>query len=88
MPEIAHHCPEAPFLLVGTMVDLRDDSYTLENLAKSNQQAVTFENGEELARRLKAVKYVECSARTQVQKQKKSAAVCFFLTTKMISVWI
>ncbi|XP_025758410.1 cell division control protein 42 homolog isoform X2 [Oreochromis niloticus] len=69
VPEIAHHCPEAPFLLVGTMVDLRDDSYTLENLAKSNQQAVTFENGEELARRLKAVKYVECSARTQTGVQ-------------------
>ncbi|XP_063321736.1 cdc42 homolog [Pelmatolapia mariae] len=65
LPEIAHFCPGTPFLLVGTMVDLRDDRYTLEKLGEKKEQAVTFKDGEELARRLKAVKYMECSALTQ-----------------------
>ncbi|KAG7215550.1 hypothetical protein INR49_014717 [Caranx melampygus] len=67
VPEISHHCPRTPFLLVGTQVDLRDDSNTLEKLAKNKQRALTCESGEKLARELKAVKYVECSALTQVQ---------------------
>lgn len=66
VPEISHHCPRTPFLLVGTQVDLRDDSNTLEKLAKNKQRALTCESGEKLARELKAVKYVECSALTQV----------------------
>ncbi|XP_031585306.2 cdc42 homolog [Oreochromis aureus] len=69
LPEIAHYCPGTPFLLVGTMVDLRDDSYTLEMLAKENEQVVTFKDGQELAHRLKAVKYMECSALTQIGVQ-------------------
>uniref|UniRef100_A0A7N8X9L1 Cell division control protein 42 homolog n=1 Tax=Mastacembelus armatus TaxID=205130 RepID=A0A7N8X9L1_9TELE len=63
--KISHHCPRTPFLLVGTQVDLRDDTNTLEKLAKNKQRALTSESGEKLARELKAVKYVECSALTQ-----------------------
>lgn len=69
VPEISHHCPRTPFLLVGTQVDLRDDSNTLEKLAKNKQRALTCESGEKLARELKAVKYVECSALTQVRRE-------------------
>ncbi|XP_035769485.1 cdc42 homolog [Neolamprologus brichardi] len=69
LPEIAHYCPGTPFLLVATKVDLRDDRYTLEMLAKKNEQVVTFKDGEELARHLKAVKYMECSALTQIGVQ-------------------
>ena len=47
------------------MVDLRDDPNVVEKLAKSRQRAITFEQGERLARELGAVKYVECSALTQ-----------------------
>ncbi|AWP21130.1 Cell division control protein 42 -like [Scophthalmus maximus] len=65
VPEISHHCPRTPFLLVGTQVDLRDDSNTLEKLAKNKQRALSCESGEKLGRELKAVKYVECSALTQ-----------------------
>uniref|UniRef100_A0A3P8WMA4 Cell division control protein 42 homolog n=1 Tax=Cynoglossus semilaevis TaxID=244447 RepID=A0A3P8WMA4_CYNSE len=65
VPEISHHCPRTPFLLVGTQMDLRDDSNTLEKLAKNKQRALTCESGEKLARELRAVKYVECSALTQ-----------------------
>lgn len=65
VPEIAHHCAKTPFLLVGTQIDLRDDPLMLEKLAKNKQKPVSFDVGEKLAKELKAVKYVECSALTQ-----------------------
>lgn len=65
VPEITHHCQKTPFLLVGTQVDLRDDGATIEKLAKNKQKPISVEQGEKLAKELKAVKYVECSALTQ-----------------------
>lgn len=67
VPEITHHCQKTPFLLVGTQIDLRDDVATTEKLAKNKQKPISFEQGEKLAKELKAVKYVECSALTQVR---------------------
>ena len=67
VPEIAHHCPNTPFLLVGTQIDLRNDAGTIDKLAKNKQRPLTMEQGEKLAKELKAVKYVECSALTQVR---------------------
>lgn len=66
VPEISHHCPRTPFLLVGTQMDLRDDSNTVEKLAKNKQRPLIYDVGEKLAKELRAVKYVECSALTQV----------------------
>ncbi|XP_051518654.1 cell division control protein 42 homolog isoform X3 [Myxocyprinus asiaticus] len=66
VPEITYHCPKTPFLLVGTQIDLRDDPSTIERLAKNKQKPIKPEIAEKLARDLKAVKYVECSALTQV----------------------
>ena len=66
VPEITHHCQKTPFLLVGTQIDLRDETSTLEKLAKNKQKPIGIEMGEKLAKELKAVKYVECSALTQV----------------------
>lgn len=66
VPEITHHCQKTPFLLVGTQIDLRDDAATLEKLAKNKQKPISNEQGDKLAKELKAVKYVECSALTQV----------------------
>ena len=64
-PEVHHFCPGVPFLIVGTQIDLRDDSNVIESLAKQNESPITIEQGEELASELGAVKYVECSALTQ-----------------------
>ena len=64
-PEVHHHCPGVPCLIVGTQVDLRDDSAVLEKLGRQKQRPVAPEAGERLARELGAVKYVECSALTQ-----------------------
>lgn len=64
-PEVHHHCPGVPCLIVGTQVDLRDDPTVLEKLNRQKQRPISFEAGERLARELGAVKYVECSALTQ-----------------------
>ncbi|KAL6085759.1 hypothetical protein STEG23_032271 [Scotinomys teguina] len=65
VPEITYHCPKTPFLLVGTQTDLRDDPSTTEKLANNKQKPIAPETAEMLARDLKAVKYVECSALKQ-----------------------
>lgn len=70
VPEITHHCPQAPFLLVGLQQDLRDGSTTTGNLhdppfVDPHQPPVTYEQGVKCAEQLGAVKYVECSALTQ-----------------------
>ncbi|KAL9104974.1 MAG: hypothetical protein Q9163_000146 [Psora crenata] len=64
-PEVHHHCPGVPCLIVGTQTDLRDDSSVREKLAKQRMQPVRKEDGERMAKELGAVKYVECSALTQ-----------------------
>ncbi|XP_007550211.2 cell division control protein 42 homolog isoform X1 [Poecilia formosa] len=65
VPEISHHCPGTPFLLVGTQTHLRGDSHTVQELAKTKHCPVSPQDGEKLARALRAVKYVECSMSTQ-----------------------
>ena len=66
VPEIQKHCPKTPFILVGTQVDLRDDSKTIEKLGKSKLKPSTLVAGEMLAKEVGAAKYLECSALTQV----------------------
>lgn len=50
---------------LGTQIDLRDDPAVIEKLAKQRQSPITAKQGEQLAKDLNAVKYVECSALTQ-----------------------
>ena len=64
-PEVHHHCPGVPCLIVGTQVDLRKDPNVVDKLAKQKMQPVQREEGESMAKKLGAVKYVECSALTQ-----------------------
>jgi cell division control protein 42 len=64
-PEVHHHCPGVPCLIVGTQTDLRDDPSVREKLGKQKMSPVRKEDGEKMARELGAVRYVECSALTQ-----------------------
>ncbi|KAJ2160533.1 Rho GTPase [Coemansia sp. RSA 552] len=64
-PEVLHHCPGVPCLIVGTQMDLRDDTATIEKLNRNRLKFISEEQGAQLAKELNAVKYVECSALTQ-----------------------
>uniref|UniRef100_A0A915PKY6 Uncharacterized protein n=1 Tax=Setaria digitata TaxID=48799 RepID=A0A915PKY6_9BILA len=65
IPEIRHNCPDAPILLIGTKLDLRDDPETLRQLNADGKQPVSKSQGQKVAKRIRAVKYLECSALTQ-----------------------
>ncbi|KAF7353467.1 Small GTPase Cdc42 [Mycena sanguinolenta] len=64
VPEVRHYCPDVPFLVVATKIDLREDSKLMEELARGDQRPVSSAEGEILAYELGAVKYLECSALT------------------------
>ena len=64
-PEIKHHCPSAPHLLVGTKLDLREDPETLQRLAEKKLAPISNQQGSEMAKSIGAVKYLECSALNQ-----------------------
>lgn len=86
VPEITHFSPDTPFLLVGTKIDLRDDPSTIEKLAKNKLKPITPERAEKLARGLKAVKYVECSALTQVSGCRGGEAIPV-KNTEFFALW-
>jgi small GTP-binding protein len=53
--EIKEHCPNTPYILLGLKSDLRDNS--LEGMTP-----IPRSRGEEVAKKIKASAYVECSA--------------------------
>ncbi|OXG11749.1 rho family, other [Cryptococcus neoformans Tu401-1] len=65
IPEIRHHAPTTPILLIGTKLDLRDDPVTLSRLKERRFQPIGFEMGVRCAREIGAVRYLEASSRTQ-----------------------
>ncbi|CAL4251405.1 unnamed protein product [Meganyctiphanes norvegica] len=64
-PEVRHHCPIAQIILVGTKLDLREDRDTLMMLQEQKITAISYQQGESLAKEGGAIKYLECSAKTQ-----------------------
>lgn len=64
-PEVSHHCPNAPIILVGTKIDLRDDPKTIEKLKDRKQAPTTYPQGLSMMKEIRAAKYLECSALTQ-----------------------
>uniref|UniRef100_UPI00398F54B7 ras homolog gene family, member Gd n=1 Tax=Pristiophorus japonicus TaxID=55135 RepID=UPI00398F54B7 len=64
-PEVLHHCPNVPILLVGTKKDLRNDSETIKKLKEQSLSPTTMHQGVTLAKQIRAVKYLECSALNQ-----------------------
>ena len=65
VPEVEHHCPNTPIILVGTHLDLRDDAATIERLKERRIAPITRKQGEAMQRKIAAIAYVECSALTQ-----------------------
>ena len=66
IPEIAHHCPGVPLIIVG--IGSHDDDILLERAKKqrlpTEPRAYTA-MGENMAKKLGAVMYVECNIFTQ-----------------------
>lgn len=62
---LQHFCPDVPALLVGTKLDLRNDPMMVEKVTSQGQSIISTEKGLDLAKKIKAIKYLECSAKTQ-----------------------
>lgn len=65
VPEVRHFCPNIPIILVCSKVDLREDPKTISNLEKLRLHPITHEEGLEMAERVKANGYIECSSLMQ-----------------------
>ncbi|XP_070537685.1 ras-related C3 botulinum toxin substrate 1-like isoform X2 [Ptychodera flava] len=64
-PEINHHVPSAPKILVGTKIDLRENKEVLEKLKEKGKSPIKKDAGQKLAGKIGAVRYMESSALTQ-----------------------
>jgi len=64
-PEISEHATDTPIILVGTKLDLRAKPEAIQSLKENNQEPISTKKGEELAKKIGARRYLECSALTQ-----------------------
>jgi Ras-related C3 botulinum toxin substrate 1 len=85
IPEIQHHSPTTPFLLVGLKSDLRNDEAEIRQLKAVRSSPVSTEAGVAIAEKVGAYAYVECSALTQagVKNVFDQAAECVFHERKL-----
>ncbi|KZS94389.1 ras-domain-containing protein [Sistotremastrum niveocremeum HHB9708] len=61
--EIVEHCPGVKLVLVALKCDLRDDRNVRDRLARYGKTTVQYEEGLAVARRIRASRYLECSAK-------------------------
>eukprot|EP00457_Paulinella_chromatophora_P007705 gb/GEZN01007729.1/.p1 GENE.gb/GEZN01007729.1/~~gb/GEZN01007729.1/.p1 ORF type:complete len:192 (-),score=25.96 gb/GEZN01007729.1/:692-1267(-) len=64
-PEIQHHAPGVPLLLVGTKSDLANDAQTIAKLQQGGKEIISMEKTNAMMRDINAVKCMHCSALTQ-----------------------
>ncbi|KAK9366958.1 P-loop containing nucleoside triphosphate hydrolase protein [Lipomyces kononenkoae] len=64
-PEISHHAPNTPIILVGTKLDLRENREVVDKLREKRMTPISYPQGLQMAKDIHAVKYLECSALTQ-----------------------
>eukprot|EP00731_Ephydatia_muelleri_P009357 Em0004g1695a len=61
LPEIKHHCPNTPWILLGLKADLRSSSEP----NRPGREFVTEQAARDMAKELGAIGYFECSSLTQ-----------------------
>lgn len=61
--EVMHFCQGVPTILVGCKIDLRNDARTIEALSQLGQSPVSTAEGQAVAEKIKAINYLECSAK-------------------------
>ena len=61
--EIQEYCPNKPFILVGLKSDLRDEfDQRAYKLRAKQMEPIPYAKGEEMAKKIHACTYIECSA--------------------------
>ena len=65
-PEIKRFLRRVPIILIGNKIDIRKDAQTLKELAKMKQKPVETHEGHDMADKIGAHSYMECSAVTGV----------------------
>ena len=93
LPEVKHFCPNAPFILAATKIDLRESEDVTLKLQQEGKSLITKEEYVALTKKVKAAGYCECSAlqnkgvadlfdeavRKSKVKAKSSKGGCIFL---------
>ncbi|OMJ29251.1 GTP-binding protein RHO1 [Smittium culicis] len=64
--EVIHYAASVPIILVALKTDLRTDQQTIDNLARSNQAPVSSAMGRQVADRIGACMYLECSSKLKL----------------------
>ena len=65
VPELRHHCPDVPIILVGNKLDLRADERCLQKLAVKGEQLVTDADAQAIGAEVGAEMVLACSAKTR-----------------------
>jgi len=73
IPEITHHAPGVPFLLVGTKSDLRNEPKEMEAASSAEQKSEMKNNSEDLASALPTEQKPEPAGMVSVSSAKKMA---------------
>ena len=63
--QVKHFCPNVPIILVGNKKDLRTCENTKRELAKLKQEPVKMEEGRQMADKINASAFLECSAKSK-----------------------
>ncbi|GAB1224643.1 hypothetical protein ENUP19_0212G0007, partial [Entamoeba nuttalli] len=58
-PEIQQYCSDVPIILVGSCAEVRKTPEKIDSLAEQGITLISQEQGEEMAKRIGAVKYIE-----------------------------
>ncbi|GAA5986694.1 hypothetical protein JCM5350_001455 [Sporobolomyces pararoseus] len=61
--EILEHCPGVKICLVALKCDLREDPIARERVRKYGGEMIEYEQGLNVAKRIRASRYLECSAK-------------------------
>jgi GTPase SAR1 family protein len=78
-PEIKKYCPKVPIILVGNKIDLRNDKNVIKSLMKTKREPIKHEQGLEMANKIGACTYLECSA-----KRKEGIQVIFETAARVV----
>lgn len=73
-PEVRHHCPSTPIILVGTKLDLRDEKDTIEKLKEKKLAPITYPQGLALAKEI-GIESTRALLTTSTSEDGESAAV-------------